>query len=94
MDLLSSILEYQMLRIHLSQFLLLVWKLSSVFIIPVIIFSYILVAQSYDQNFNFQSLDQGKNIHKWVVLAIYLAYILVWNRSNKLVISYLKKLEY
>lgn len=83
-----------MLRIHLSQLLLLLWKLSSVFIIPVIIFSYVSILNSYDQTFNFQSLDQGKNIHKWVVLAVYLFYILIWKRSNKIVTSYLKRLEY
>lgn len=83
-----------MLRIHLSQLLLLLWKLSSVFIIPVIIISYVSIINSYDPEFNFQSLDQGKNIHKWVVLAIYLSYLLIWNRSNKIVSSYLKKLEY
>ena len=83
-----------MLRAHLSQALLLLWKLSSVFIIPIIIVSYVAILNSYDSTFDFQQLDQGKNIHKWVVLAIYLSYLLIWNRSNKLVTSYLKKLEY
>lgn len=83
-----------MLLPHFSQLLLLLWKLSSVFVIPLIIFIYVSAMNSYNSDFTFQDLDQGKNIHKWLVLALYLLYLLVWNRSNKIVISYLKKLEY
>lgn len=79
---------------QLSQFLILLWKLSSVFVIPLIMIAYVIVMSRYDQDFTFADLDQGKNIHKWLVFAAYLVYILLWNRSNKRVISYLKKLEY
>ncbi len=77
-----------------SQFLILLWKLSSVFVIPLIMMGYVTLMHSYDDNFTFAQLDQGKNIHKWLVFAIYLGYILFWKRSNKRVTSYLKKLEY
>ena len=77
-----------------SQFLILLWKLSSVFVIPLIMVGYVMVMQSYDAGFSFAELDQGKNIHKWLVFAIYLSYILFWNRCNRIVTSYLKKLQY
>jgi len=77
-----------------GQLLILLWKLSSVFVIPLIMMGYVAVMNSYDGNFTFAHLDQGKNIHKWLVFAIYLVYILFWKRCNKPVTSYLKKLEY
>lgn len=83
-----------MFMTQLSQLLILLWKLSSVFVIPLIMIIYVNVMGSYDVNFTFTDLDQGKNIHKWLVFAIYLGYLLFWNRSNRLVISYLKKLQY
>ncbi|PKG39185.1 hypothetical protein [Psychromonas sp. Urea-02u-13] len=83
-----------MLIAQLSQLLILLWKLSSVFVIPLIMVGYVMVMNSYDESFTFEDLDQGKNFHKWLVLAIYLVYLLLWNRSNKGVVSYLKKLEY
>jgi len=83
-----------MFMTQLSQFLILLWKLSSVLVIPLIMMGYVMVMHSYDTSFTFADLDQGKNIHKWLVLAIYLVYLLFWNRSNRLVTSYLKKLQY
>lgn len=77
-----------------SQLLILLWKLSSVFIIPLIMIAYVTVMRHYDASFSFADLDQGKNIHKWLVLAIYLAYLLFWNRCNRVVSAYLKKLQY
>ncbi|MCP5076593.1 MAG: hypothetical protein GY951_00830 [Psychromonas sp.] len=79
---------------HFSQFLILLWKLSSVFVIPLIMIGYVMLMNSYDESFTFEDVDQGKNLHKWLVFAIYLSYILFWRRSNKRVTSYLKKLEY
>lgn len=77
-----------------SQVLILLWKLSSVFVIPLIMVGYVMAMNSYYGSFSFADLDQGKNIHKWLVLAIYLAYLLFWNRSNRFVTAYLKKLQY
>jgi hypothetical protein len=79
---------------QLSQFLILLWKLSSVCVIPLIMIGYVMVMNSYDNSFTFDDLDQGKNFHKWLVLVIYFVYLLLWNRCNKGVVSYLKKLEY
>jgi hypothetical protein len=79
---------------QLSQLLVLLWKLSSVLVIPLIMVGYVMLMHSYDESFTFEDLDQGKNFHKWLVLAIYLAYLLLWNRSNKRVVSFLRKLEY
>ncbi|PKF60775.1 hypothetical protein CW745_12935 [Psychromonas sp. psych-6C06] len=79
---------------QLSQLLILLWKLSSVFVIPLIMIAYVMLMSRYDANFTFADLDKGKNIHKWLVFAIYLAYLLLWNRSNKFVTEYLKKLQY
>ena len=83
-----------MLHIHFSKILLLLWKLSTIYIIPIVIELYINLINAYFGAFSFQQLDQGQNIHKWNVLALYLLYLLFWNRCNKHVISYLKKLEY
>jgi len=79
---------------QLSQILILLWKLSSVFVIPLIMMGYVMIMNSYDGSFTFDDLDEGNNIHKWLVFATYLAYLLFWNRSNRLVTSYLKKLQY
>lgn len=83
-----------MLHLHFSKILLLLWKLSTIYIIPVVIELYINSINAYFGEFSFQQLDQGQNIHKWGVLALYLLYLLLWNRSNKHVVSYLKRLEY
>lgn len=77
-----------------SQLLLLLWKLSTIFALPIILLLYRSALNSYTGDFTFEQLDQGINIHKWWVFGLYLVYLLLWNRSNKLVISYLKKLEY
>ena len=87
-------LDDSMLRIHFSQLLLLLWKLSTVYILPIIIFLYIDLLNAYSEGFSFQQLDQGQNIHKWFIFAIYLAYLLIWKGCNHHVASYLKKLEY
>ena len=79
---------------QLAQLLTLLWKLSSVFVIPVIMIVYVMLMNSYDDSFTFEDLDQGTKFHKWLVFAIYLSYILFWRRNNKRVTSYLKKLEY
>ncbi|AGH80085.1 hypothetical protein PCNPT3_00715 [Psychromonas sp. CNPT3] len=83
-----------MLQRHFSQLLLLIWKLSSVFVIPLIMFLYVYILQQSDASFTFQTLDQGSNIHKWIVFAIYLLYLGLWKLSNKSVIYYLKRMEY
>jgi hypothetical protein len=83
-----------MLPIHLNLLLRLLWKLSTVYIIPIIILLYIEFINTYLGTFNFQQLDQGRNIHKIEILGLYLLYLLLWNRYNKPVVSYLKKLEF
>jgi len=83
-----------MLRIYFSQLMLLLWKLSTVYIIPIIIISYVDILNFYASGFTFQDLDTGQNIHKLSVFAIYLIYLLFWNRCNKYIVSYLKRLEY
>jgi len=83
-----------MLRIYFSQLMLLLWKLSTVYIIPIIIISYVDLLNFYTDGFTFEQLDTGQNIHKLSVLAIYLIYLLCWSNCNKYMIAYLKKLEY
>lgn len=80
--------------LHFSQILLLLWKLSTIFTVPLIMLLYVMLMSLFSGDFTFQQLDQGKNIHKFAVLAIYLFYLLIWNRCNKTVITGLKKLEY
>jgi len=83
-----------MLRTNFVSFLLLCWKLSTVFTLPVIIYFYLMLMTLYADNFSFQQLDEGINIHKWIVVIIYLIYLLLWKTVNKKVNSYLKKYEY
>lgn len=83
-----------MLRIYFSQLMLLLWKLSTVYIIPIIIISYVDLLNFYTNDFTFQQLDTGQNIHKLSVLAIYLIYLLFWSSCNKYMIAFLKRLEY
>jgi len=78
----------------LHQILSLIWKLLTVLIIPIIIFFYIEIVDTFYMPFSFADLDQGKNIHKWLVLAIYLTFLLCWNRLTPLVKAILKKLEF
>ena len=78
----------------LNQILSLIWKLLTVLIIPVIIFFYIEIVDTFYMPFSFVDLDQGKNIHKWLVLIIYIFLLVGWSRLNPLVKTMLKKLEY
>lgn len=80
-----------MLRTYFSQLLLLCWKLSSVLVIPLIMLLYVYVIHRYNTEFTFQSLDQGRNIHKWIVFAIYLCYLAIWKYKNKTVIANITK---
>jgi len=70
------------------------WKLLAVLIIPIIIFFYIKITNAFFIPFTFADLDQGQNIHKWLILAIYLTFLLCWNRLTPLVKTMLKKLEF
>ncbi|MEI6896770.1 MAG: hypothetical protein V5786_04665 [Psychromonas sp.] len=79
---------------QLSQVLILLWKLSSIFVIPLIMIAYVMGMNRYDDSFVFSDLDQGENLHKWAVLAIYLIYLIFWNRSNNYVVSFLKRLQF
>ena len=65
-----------MLNTPLTQTLSLVWKLLTVLILPVIMAIYVKTMDTYYGPFVFADLDLGKNLHKWVVLAIYLAFLL------------------
>ncbi|MDA7746915.1 hypothetical protein N8878_06240 [Psychromonas sp.] len=77
-----------------TQILSLIWKLLTVLIIPIIMILYIKAMSALYGDFSFSDLDQGKNLHKWVVLAIYLAFLLCWNRLNPYVVNLLKRMEY
>lgn len=83
-----------MLNHPLTQVLSLAWKLLTVLIIPIIMTIYVKTMSGFYNDFSFSDLDQGKNLHKWVVLAVYLAFLLLWNRLNPFVGNALKKLEY
>ena len=83
-----------MLRTNLTPFLLLSWKLSTVYVLPIIIYLYLKLMTFYTGDFTFMQLDEGINVHKWVVVCIYLLYLLLWKSVNKKVSNYLKKFEY
>ncbi|MGB5446813.1 MAG: hypothetical protein WBM99_15050 [Psychromonas sp.] len=83
-----------MLRTNFASLLLLIWKLSTLFMLPIIIYGYLKFMTFYTGYFTFQHLDQGINNHKWIVVGIYLIYLLLWKSVNKTVSNYLKKFEY
>lgn len=83
-----------MFSYRLSQLLRLLWKLSTVYILPIIMFAYIYFMNKYFGPFSFKKLDQGANMYKWWVFFIYICYLLLWKYFNKTVTYYLKKLEY
>jgi hypothetical protein len=83
-----------MLRTNFIFFLLLSWKLSTVFIFPAIIYFYLILMTFYTDSFTFQQLDQGSNVHKGIVVIVYVIYLLVWKILNGKVKNYLKKFEY
>lgn len=83
-----------MFNLPLTQALSLLWKLLTVLILPVIMAVYIEVVDTYYFEFSFSELDQGKNLHKWAILGIYLVFLVCWNRVNPYVINALKRLEY
>jgi len=78
----------------LTQALSLLWKLLTVLILPIIIAVYVKVMDVYYGPFSFSELDLGQNLHKWLIFAIYLLFLLCWNRLNAHVINALKKMEY
>jgi hypothetical protein len=79
---------------HLNKLLLLIWQLSTVYSIPIIIYTYVSIMNSNDQPFSFAELDQGQNPQKLTVVGIYLIYLLIWKLSNKAVINFLDKLKH
>ncbi|MFT6927897.1 MAG: putative membrane protein [Psychromonas sp.] len=83
-----------MLRTNFISLLLLIWRLSTVFIFPVIIYFYLHLMTFYTDGFTFQQLDQGSNMHKGAVVVVYVIYLLIWKSLNKKVNDYLKKFEY
>lgn len=78
----------------ITQTLSIIWKLLTVLILPVIIAIYVNIMDVYYGPFIFSDLDKGQNAHKWIVFAIYLLFLLCWNRLNPHVINTLKRLEY
>jgi len=87
-------MENVMFNHSYHQLLSLMWKLLTVLIIPLIMFAYIELVDIFYMPFNFADLDQGKNIHKWLILGLYLIFLFCWARLNPLVTAILKKLEY
>lgn len=78
----------------LIQILSLLWKLLTVLIIPIIIAIYIKVLSHWHPELSFASLDNGKNVHKWIIISIYALFLIGWNKLNPYVAALLKKMEY
>ena len=57
-----------MSRTNFASFLLLAWKLSTLFILPVIIYFYLMVMASYIDNFSFQQVLIFINGALWVFI--------------------------
>ncbi|HIP75646.1 MAG TPA: hypothetical protein EYH12_00505 [Psychromonas hadalis] len=79
---------------HLNKLLLLLWQLSTVYIIPLIMYLYLIFIDNYLYSFTFSELDQGQNTHKLVIAGFYLCYLLIWKKYNKPVNSLLNNLKY
>lgn len=52
---------------------LFLWRASLLYVFPLLMWAYCRI-----KDIEFAELDTGVNTHKWVVLAAYLIYVVIW----------------
>ncbi|MCF3096036.1 hypothetical protein [Aeromonas australiensis] len=65
---------------------LFLWRASLLYVFPLLIWAYCRI-----QDIEFAELDTGVNSHKWVVLAAYLIYVVLWILVNRYLELFLRQ---
>ncbi|PJG60007.1 hypothetical protein [Aeromonas cavernicola] len=65
---------------------LFLWRASLLYIFPLLMWGYCRI-----QGIAFVELDTGVNSHKWLVLAAYLVYVLLWLLANRYLVLFLRQ---
>lgn len=66
--------------------LLFLWRASLLYMFPGVILFYMRLT-----HVSFIELDSGVNSHKWWVLGLYLAYVLLWVAANRYLAQLLRR---
>ena len=82
MPLNNSALNHSLIITLLNQ----CWRWSVFFMFPLLLVLYVEV-----MGISFTDFDDGVNQDKWLIVLIYLLYVLVWLRFNRLVKAYLEQ---
>lgn len=65
---------------------LFLWRASLLYVFPLLMWGYCRI-----QDIEFAELDTGVNSHKWLVLAAYLVYVLLWLLANRYLERFLRQ---
>ncbi|EOD56495.1 hypothetical protein [Aeromonas molluscorum] len=65
---------------------LFLWRASLLYVFPLLMWGYCRFKE-----IEFDELDSGVNNHKWVVLAAYLLYVVVWILINRYLLLFLRQ---
>ncbi|MGL5031265.1 MAG: hypothetical protein ACRC8Q_04910 [Aeromonas sp.] len=65
---------------------LFLWRASLFYVFPLLMWAYCRL-----NKIEFTVLDTGVNMHKWVVLAAYLVFVLLWLLANRYLERYLRQ---
>jgi len=65
---------------------LFLWRASLLYVFPLLMWTYCRI-----KGIEFVELDTGVNAHKWVVLAAYLGYVLLWLLANRYLELFLRQ---
>lgn len=65
---------------------LFLWRASLLYVFPLLMWGYCHI-----KGIEFVELDNGVNPHKWVVLAAYLIYVMLWLLANRYLELFLRQ---
>ncbi|EKP0300446.1 hypothetical protein JFQ87_003024 [Aeromonas veronii] len=65
---------------------LFLWRASLLYVFPLLMWGYCRI-----KDIEFAELDTGVNTHKWVVLAAYLIYVVIWILVNRYLELFLRQ---
>ncbi|MCF5851362.1 MULTISPECIES: hypothetical protein [Aeromonas] len=65
---------------------LFLWRASLLYVFPLLMLAYCRI-----KDIEFAELDTGVNTHKWVVLAAYLIYVVLWILVNRYLELFLRQ---
>ncbi|MGL5949230.1 MAG: hypothetical protein ACRCYV_09385 [Aeromonas sp.] len=64
---------------------LFLWRTSLLYTFPLAIWLYCDL-----QQIAFHEFDAGRNLHKWIILAMYLGYVTLWLLANRYLVDFLR----